>query len=40
MSKEKISKLGLLTRGQNNKLRYNYRKGVNTASKAGSVMPK
>ena len=33
MSKEKISKIKLLTRGQNNnKLWYNYRKGVTTAS--------
>ena len=35
MSKEKISKIELLTRGQsNNELWYNYRKGVITTSKA------
>ena len=41
MSREKISKTELLTRGQsNNKLWYNYRKGVITASKAHSVLTK
>ena len=40
MSKEKISKIELLTRGQkNNELWYNYRKGVITASKAHSIFP-
>ena len=41
MSKEKISKSKLLTRGQNNnKLWYNYGKGVITASKAHSFVAK
>ena len=41
MSKEKISKIELLTRGQsNNELWYNYRKGVITASKGHSVLTK
>ena len=41
MSKEKISKIELLTRGQNNdKLWYNYKRGVLTASKAHSVLTK
>ena len=41
MSKAKISKLLLLTRGQNNnKLSYNYRKGVITVSKAHSAFTK
>ena len=41
MSKEKISKIELLTKGQNNnKLWYNYRKGVIKASKDHSVLTK
>ena len=41
MSKEKVSKIELLTKGKNNKkLRYNYRKGVITASKASSDLTK
>ena len=41
MSKEKISKIELLTRGQNNKkLWYNFRKGGITASKAHSILTK
>ena len=41
MSKEKISKIELLTRGQsNNELWYNYRKGVIRASKGHSVLTK
>ena len=41
ISNEKISKTELLTRRQsNNKLWYNYRKGVITASKAHSVLTK
>ena len=41
MSKEKISKIELLTRGQNNNiLWYNYRKRVITASKAPSALTK
>ena len=41
MSKEKISKIELLKRRQNNnKLWYNYRKGVIAASKAHSVLTK
>ena len=37
----KVSKIELLTKGQNNKkLRYNYRKGVITTSKAPSVLTK
>ena len=39
MSKEKISKIELLTRGQsNNELWYNYRKGVITTSKAQKLI--
>ena len=41
MTKEKMSKIELLTTGQNNnKLWYNYRKGFITASKAHSVFAK
>ena len=41
MSKEKRSKIDLLTRGQNNnKVWYNYMKGVITVSKAHSVLTK
>ena len=41
MSKEKISKFELLARGQSNdKLWYNYRKGVITASKVHSLLIK
>ena len=41
MPKEKRSKIELLTRGQNNnKLWYNYRKGVIAASKASSILTK
>ena len=41
MPKEKISKSELLTRDQNNnKLWYNYRKGVITDSKAHPVLTK
>ena len=41
MSKEKISKIELLARGQSNdKLWYNYRKGVITASKVHSLLIK